>query len=187
MYCDGDAVVDVDIDMSILVEEWLMFMCAVLVGVGMVVFIMLVVEVLVPEYAVYATESLLMDDIIYSGILLSAMVCISAGMVLISGMAVVAAGVISIEDSPAAPQRVLANVLAASKHSATYTEARLGNYLQVWSSAEHPEAIAVRSASTTGCFAQIHAKSVIAHSEAWIAASPACCWRRIVSLTPPKT
>ena len=103
MYCDGDAVIDVDIDMSMLVEEWLMFVCAVLDGVGTVMFIMLVVEVLVPEYAVYATESLLMDDIILSAILLS------AGMVLVSGMVLVAAGVISIEDSPAAPQRVLAN------------------------------------------------------------------------------
>lgn len=109
MYSDGDAVVDVDIDMSMLVDEWFMFMCAVLDGVDMVVFIMLVVEVLVPEYAVQAMESLPTDDIILSGILLSAVVCMSVGMVLVSGMAVVAAGVISTEDSPAAPQRVLAN------------------------------------------------------------------------------
>ncbi len=109
VYCDGDAVIDVDIDMSMLVEEWLIFICAVLDGIGMVVFIMLVVEVLVPEYAVYATESLLMDNIMLSGILVSAMVFVSVVMVLISGMGVVATGVISIEDSPAAPQRVLAN------------------------------------------------------------------------------
>ncbi len=38
-----------------------------------VMFIMLVVEVLVPEYAVYATEALLMDDIMLSGMLLDAM------------------------------------------------------------------------------------------------------------------
>lgn len=187
MYCDGDAVADVDIDISILAEEWLMFMCPVLDGVGVVVFIMLVVEVLVPEYAVYATESLLMDDIILSAILLSAMVCISAGMVLVSGMAVVEAGVVCIEAPPAAPQRVLANALAASKHSATYTEAKLGNYLQVWSSVEHPEAIAVRRSSRTVCFPQIHGTSVIAQPVDCIAANPACCCRRIVSLTLPKT
>lgn len=52
MYCDGDAAIDVDIDISMLVEEWLAFMCSEPEGVGIVMFIVLVVEVLVPEYAV---------------------------------------------------------------------------------------------------------------------------------------
>ena len=96
MNCEGDAVIDMDIDLSMLVEDMVIFMNAELEDVDMVILIMLVVEVLVPEYAVYATDSLLMDDIALSGMVLSGMVFID--MVLTSATDDVADGVIGTAD-----------------------------------------------------------------------------------------
>jgi hypothetical protein len=104
VYCDGDALIVIDIPM--LVEDMLMFMDAELEGVAIVTFIRLVVvEVWVPEYKVCTADSLPTDDIILSG-----MVLIVGMVLLISAIGIdeVAAG--AIEDTPAAPQRVLANV-----------------------------------------------------------------------------
>jgi hypothetical protein len=75
-----------------------MFVYSELEGVGIVKFMALVVHVVVPEYAVYAAASLLMDDMMLSGMLL-----------LSCGMEDVAIGVTAMEDWPAAPQSVLAN------------------------------------------------------------------------------
>jgi hypothetical protein len=95
---------DPDIDISMLVEVLLMFMDAELEGVCIVIFIMLVVEVVVPEYAVYAADSLLMDDTMLAGMLL-----VMSAM----GIDDVVDGVM--DDWPAAPQSVLANARAANK------------------------------------------------------------------------
>jgi hypothetical protein len=103
VYCDGEAFIVIDI--SMLVEDMVLFMDPELEGVAIVIFIMLVVvEVWVPEYEVCTAGSLPMDDII-----LSRMVLIVGMVLLISAIGIddVAAG--ATEDTPAAPQRVLAN------------------------------------------------------------------------------
>jgi protein-S-isoprenylcysteine O-methyltransferase Ste14 len=103
VYCGGEVLIVIDI--SMLVEDMLIFMDAELEGVAIVIFIMLVVvEVWVPEYEVCTAGSLPTDDIVRSG-----MVLIVGMVLLISAIGIddVAAG--ATEDTPAAPQRVLAN------------------------------------------------------------------------------
>jgi hypothetical protein len=110
--CDGEAAnVDIDIDMP--VDEWVMFVYSELEGVGIVTFMVLeelvglvelavlVVHVVVPEYAVYAAASPLMDDMMLPGMLLM-------GRVLGCGMDDVAIGAVAPEVTPAAPHSVLA-------------------------------------------------------------------------------
>jgi hypothetical protein len=89
------------------VDEWVMFVYSKLEGVGIVTFMVLeglvelevlVVHVMVPEYAVYA--ALLMDGITLPGMVL---------MVLSCGIEDVAIGAMSLVVTPAAPQSVLAN------------------------------------------------------------------------------
>jgi len=113
--CDGEAAnVDIDIDIDMPVDEWVMFVYSEPEGVGLVTFIvleqlvglvglaMLVVHVVVPEYAVYAAASLLMDDMMLPGMVLM-------GTVLSCGIEDVTIGVLALVVTPAAPQSVLAN------------------------------------------------------------------------------
>lgn len=117
MNCDGDAVIDMDMDASLLVEDMLIFPDAELEGVCMVRFIMLVVDAPVSVCAVYATEALLMDDIMLPGMPPVILPGVLSGTLLMSGIEAVAAGFM--DDEPAAPQRVLANARAADNHSVT--------------------------------------------------------------------
>jgi hypothetical protein len=103
VYCDGEALIVIDI--SMLVEDMLIFMDAELEGVAVVIFIMLVVvEVWVPEYEVCTAGSLPADDIMLSG-----MVLIVGMVLLISATGIEDVAAEATEDTPAAPQRVLAN------------------------------------------------------------------------------
>jgi hypothetical protein len=152
--CDGDADMDLDIEISMLVEALLMFIDAELEGVCIVMFIMLVVEVVVPEYAVYAADSLLMDDTMLAGMLL-----------VMSAMEIDDVVDGAMHDWPAAPQSVLANARAADKRLVVFIWVSARMYEPVWSLAEQPSAMAARSASRTAAFAQMQATSVIAQPD----------------------
>ena len=67
MNCGGDEAID--IDMSMLEVGMLMFIDAELEYGCTVVFMMLVVEVLVPEYVVYTAALSLVDDTMLAGVL----------------------------------------------------------------------------------------------------------------------
>lgn len=151
-----------------------------------------VVVVLVPTYAVYATDASLMETSMLAAIVLPGAMAVVV-LLLISGMGagvVAAAGVMTMEDWPAAPQRVLANARAAGPKKEKMGGLAMVNQqdengnggggdgfeVQVWSLAEQPWAMAARREARTSALEQTHATSVIVQPDCWIATRPACCW-----------